>query len=110
MAKEYSTIAENDIAKKILGLKLEEQDGIKKLSHLKPLFAPENSEQEDVSKRSLSVKEVLKRQRADKLGELQELAESFKKIINELGSMMTTIPDQSEHIYQELKDFNLDVE
>lgn len=52
---------------------------------------------------------VLKRQRADKLGELQHLSDSFKKIINELGSMMTTIPDQSDHIYQELKDFNLDV-
>lgn len=52
---------------------------------------------------------ALKKARNEKLGELQDLQEAFKKIISEYSSMLSSIPEQSEHIYQEFKDFNLDV-
>lgn len=38
MAKEYATIQENEIAKKVIYLRLREQENMKRLMHVKPLF------------------------------------------------------------------------
>ena len=46
--------------------------------------------------------------REQKLEELNEIAEEFRRIIKEFGHLYTTIPLQHEPIFEEAKSFSLE--
>jgi len=102
MHKEYQTLSENETSRDIFNLRLEEQELAKKIESMKVIFESPMPESIDEQKR-------LKKQRQEKVIELQELQEQLKKLINSLGHLGKEIPVQSEPVYEELKNFNLDV-
>lgn len=106
--KEYQTLMENDNSRRIFSLRLEEQEAQKRLNNIKHLFEADTPDaKEDLASR-LESKEI-KSQRLDKLEELQELEGIYSRVTKELVEILATVPEESQPIFEDLKNFNIDV-
>ena len=106
--KEYQTLMENDNSRRIFSLRLEEQEAQKRLNNIKHLFEADTPDAKEDLASSLESPEI-KSQRLVKLEELHELEGIYSRVTKELVEILATVPEESQPIFEDLKNFNTDV-
>ena len=106
--KEYQTLMENDNSRRIFSLRLEEQEAQKRLNNIKHLFEADTPDAKEDLASSLESPEI-KSQRLVKLEELHELEGIYSRVTKELVEILATVPEESQPIFEDLRNFNTDV-